>query len=43
MLPEVGFNNPFKCCIKVDFPDPVWPISPINSPSFISADISFSA
>jgi CheY-like chemotaxis protein len=31
-------ESPFKCWISVDFPDPVWPMSPTNSPSLISRD-----
>ena len=41
--PDVGFISPFKCCTNVDFPDPVCPINPINSPSFISISILFNA
>ena len=31
-VPEVGFSSPFSCWIRVDFPEPVWPMMPINSP-----------
>lgn len=34
--PEVGFSRPLSCCINVDFPEPVWPMIPRNSPSLTS-------
>ena len=30
--PEVGARRPFRCWIRVDFPEPVWPMMPRNSP-----------
>ena len=30
--PEVGFSRPFRCWIRVDFPEPVWPMMPTISP-----------
>ena len=29
-LPEVGFSSPFRCWIRVDLPEPVWPMMPRN-------------
>ena len=31
--PDVGCKSPFRCCISVDLPDPVCPITPKNSPA----------
>lgn len=36
MGPAYALINPFKCWINVDFPEPVCPIMPTNSPSWIS-------
>ena len=33
ILPDVASKSPFICCIRVDFPEPVAPITPINSSS----------
>ena len=30
--PEVGRRRPLRCWISVDFPEPVWPMMPRNSP-----------
>ena len=32
ILPEVGAKRPLKCWMRVDFPEPVWPMTPRNSP-----------
>ena len=42
-LPEVGFISPFRCCTKVDLPDPVCPISPMYSPVAASKSTSHRA
>ena len=34
--PEVGFKSPLKCWMRVDFPEPVCPMTPTNSPCSIS-------
>ena len=34
--PSVGFKSPFKCWMRVDLPEPVWPITPMISPPSIS-------
>ena len=33
IVPDVGRISPFRCCISVDLPLPVWPITPTNAPS----------
>ena len=30
--PEVGLSRPFRCWIRVDLPEPVWPMMPRHSP-----------
>ena len=40
---DVGLINPFRCWINVDFPEPVCPITAMNSSFFISKFISFNA
>ena len=32
MRPAVGRSRPLRCWINVDLPDPVWPMTPRNSP-----------
>ena len=32
-LPDVGASSPHSCCMSVDLPEPVWPMTPRNSPS----------
>ena len=42
-LPLVGRRRPLRCWIRVDFPEPVWPMTPRNSPSMISMFTSLTA
>ena len=36
MRPWVGRSSPLRCWIRVDLPEPVWPMMPRNSPGMIS-------